>query len=102
MAIQLQPGEKDIRRIVDSVRQLNDGRQNSVGTITLRPSQTTTTVTFENCSKECEVFLQARTANAAAAVPTTYISSILQGSFTITHANNVQADKTFGFLCIGG
>lgn len=102
MAIQLQPGERDIRRLVDSIRQLNDGRQNSVGDVTLRANQTTTTVTFENCSRDCRVFLSPRTLNAAAAVPTTYISSILQGSFVITHASNAQADKTFSFCCIGG
>lgn len=102
MAIQLQPGERDIRRIVDAIIQIVTGRQNSVGDVTLRASQTTTTVSFQNCSKDCRVFLSPKTANAAAAIPTTYISAINQGSFTITHASNAQADKTFGFLCIGG
>ena len=102
MAIQLQPGERDIRRVVDSIIQLVTGRQNSVGDITLRSDQTTTVVTFQNCSKDCRVFLSPRTANAAAALSTTYISSIMQGSFVITHANNAQTDRTFGFLCIGG
>jgi hypothetical protein len=102
MAIQLQPGEKDIVRIVQSIIQLVNGRQNSVGDVTLRDGQTTTVVNFPNCSKECRVFLSPMTANAAAALPTTYISSILQGSFVITHANNAQTDKTFGFVCIGG
>ena len=104
MAIQLQPGEKDLRRVVDSVRQLNDGRQNSVGDVTLRPGQTTTTVNFENCSTECRVFLEAQTLNAAAAVATTFIprANILRGSFTIVHASSANADLTFSFTCLGG
>ena len=102
MAIQLQPGERDIRRVVDAVIQLVMGRQNSVGDVTLRTGQTTTTVNFPNCSKDCRVFLEQRTANAAAARATTYISSISQGSFTITHENNAQADRTFSFTCLGG
>lgn len=104
MAIQLQPGEKDLRRVVDSVRQLNDGRQNSVGDVTLRTGQTTTTVNFENCSKGCRVFLEAQTLNAAGAVATTYIplANILQGSFIIVHASSANSDLYFSFVCIGG
>jgi hypothetical protein len=43
------------------------------------------------------------TANAAAEVGagTIYISAVSHRSFTITHANNAQTDRTFGFVCIG-
>lgn len=104
MAIKLQPGEKNLQRVVDSVNELIEGRQNSVGDVTLRANQTTTTVAFPNCSKDCRIFLEPQTANAAAALATTYIRpvDILQRSFTITHANNAQVDKTFSFICIGG
>lgn len=104
MAIQLQPGERDPQRIVDAIIQLVQGRQNSVGDVTLRAGQTTTTVSFPNCSKDCRVFLFPQTANAAAAVATTYIqrADILQRSFTITHANAGSTDRAFSFLAIGG
>jgi hypothetical protein len=104
MAIQLQPGERDPKRIVDAIIQLVQGRQNSIGDVTLRANQATTVVTFKNCSKDCRVFLEPQTANAAAALATTYIApaNILQGSFTINHANNAQVDKTFSFICAGG
>lgn len=104
MPIQIQRGERDLQRVVDAIIQLAQGRQSSIGDVTLRPNQTTTTVSFPNCSTECRVFLFPQTANAAAAVPTTYIlqADILRRQFTITHANNAQADKTFSFLCIGG
>lgn len=104
MAIQLLPTEQNIRRIVDAVIQLVLGRQNSVGDVTLRAGQTTTVVSFENCSKDCRVFLFPQTANAAAAVPTTLIlrADIIQKQFTITHANAGSTDRTFSFLAIGG
>jgi hypothetical protein len=104
MAIQLQRGERDLQRIVDAIMQLNEGRQASIGDLTLRANQATTVVSFPNCSTECRVFLFPQTANAAAAVPTTYILKvdILRRQFTINHANNAQTDKDFSFLCIGG
>lgn len=104
MAQKLRRGERDPQRIVDAINELGDGRQNSVGDVTLRANQATTVVSFPNVSADSRVFLFPKTANAAAAIATTYIlaADILRGSFTITHANNAQADKTFSFLCIGG
>jgi hypothetical protein len=109
MAIQLQRDTPFAplgwRRLVDAVIQLITGRQNSVGDCTLAVAPATTTfVAFENCSKDCRVFLEAQTLNAAAAVATTRIQSvdITQGGFTITHASSVQNDRTFSFVCIGG
>lgn len=108
MAIQLAPEESNIWRIVQAIIQLTQGRSNAVGEVTLRANQATTVVTKSvhraavNVSADSEVFLTPRTANAAAAVPTTYISAVGQGTFTITHANNAQVDKTYGFVAIGG
>lgn len=104
MAIQLQPGERDLQRIVDAIIQLVTGRQNSIGDVTLRAGQTTTVVKFPNCSKDCRVFLFPQTPNAASIVATTYIlrADILQKQFTITHASSASVDLTFSFLCIGG
>ncbi len=104
MAIQLQREERDLQKIVDSIIQLNQGRQASVDDVTLTPGAAATVVSFPNVSKDSRVFLFPQTANAAAAMPTTYIlrAEILQRSFTIRHANNAQADRTFSFLAIGG
>lgn len=102
MAIQLQPEEKDIRRIVQSVRELNEGRHNAANRVTLRPNQTTTVVQHPNCSEDCEPMISPRTANAAAAVATTYVSSVTQGQFVLTHANNAQTDREFGYTVTGG
>lgn len=102
MAIQLSPEERNPQRIVDAVRQLVEGRHNAADRFTLTPGATTTIVTHPNCSRDCEPQFSARTANAAAALATTYISAVSQGQFTVTHANNAQVDRTFGFTCSGG
>lgn len=105
MARQLQPRERDIQIIVDSVRELVNGRHNAGGSVTLTPGATTTIVSHPNCSKDSSPTLGApQTANAAAALATSYIaaSDVLQGQFTITHANNGQTDRTFFFMVTGG
>lgn len=104
MAIQLQPDDRDPARLNQAVRQLVEGRQNSVGDATLTAGATSTFVRFENCSKDCRVLLFPQTANAAAALATTYVTraNTTQGGFTITHASAGSTDRTFSFLCIGG
>lgn len=102
MAIALIPQETNIFRIVQAIRQLIQGRSDAVLQVTLTPSATTTVVSAINCSKDSQVFLSPRTANAAAAVPTTWISAVANGSFTITHSSTVSIDRTFGIVCLGG
>lgn len=104
MAIVLQQGERNLQRLVDAITELTQGRQNSIGDVTLRANQTTTTVSFQNCSKDCRVFLFPQTANAAASMATTFIlrSNIVQRQFTVTHSNSAQTDRVLSFLCIGG
>lgn len=108
MARKLRPREPDVFTIVETVNELVDGRSNNVGSVgngksvTLVPNAATTTVYFATVSVASMIALTPRTADAAAAVPTTFISSVLNGSFVITHANNAIADRTFDFAAIGG
>lgn len=102
MARKLQPREPDVFTIVETVNQLVDGRSNNVGKVTLAVSAASTTVNFATVSVSSAIFLSPLTADAAAAIPTTYISSVLNGSFIISHANNAQADRTFAFAAVGG
>ena len=101
--IDLSLEEKEISEIVRAIRELAQGRSNAGGLVTLRANQTTTVVGAINCSKDSKVFLTPRTANAAAAVPTTYIlaTNMIQGGFTITHASAVSLDRTFGWVAFG-
>ena len=55
-ALTLAYAETDPRRVADVVRQLVEGRSNSVGTVTLRANQTTTTVAAPTCAPGSLVF----------------------------------------------
>lgn len=89
--------DKDTTRLVTAVNQIAKGRSLAVGTVTLSAGATSTAVNFENCSSESQVFLTPRTANAAGALATTYISSVSNKSFTIAHSSSGTTDRTFGF-----
>lgn len=93
--------EKDLGRIVQAIRELFEGRSHAKGQCTLTAGTTTTTVVALNAGPASEIFLQPRTANAAAALATTYISAVTNGEFTITHANNAQTDRTFAYAIKG-
>ena len=105
--INLLPEEIGIYRIVNAIIQLMQGRSNAVGRVTLRAGFTTTTVTKAvdtaavNVGKDSEVFLSPRTANASAVFKDCWISAVGQATFTITHPNDANTDKIFGFHSIG-
>jgi membrane-associated phospholipid phosphatase len=95
--------DNNTRRMVSAIRGLAEGRSLAVGEVTLAANAATTSVSFQNCSQNAQIFLSPRTANAAAEVGagTIYVSSVSNGSFVLTHANNAQTDRTFGFAVFG-
>ena len=93
--------ETDPTKINRAIQQLEQGRLNVGATCTLRTGNTTTTVTAPNCGAKSQVQLTPKTANAAAALATTYVSAVANGSFTLTHVSNGQTDRIFGFACLG-
>lgn len=100
----LSPSERNPVTIVQAIRQLMDGRNNATGTVTLAVAPATTTVVpAPNCAPGCHVSIFQQTANAAAALATTYIRpvDVVQQQFTITHAASAQADRTFSWVCLG-
>jgi len=95
--------ETDPFRLAQAINELFEGRSNAGGTVTLTPSTTTTTVSSETSGDESAILLCPLTANAAAALGTTYVlaSNIKNGSFIITHANNAQTDRSFRYVALG-
>jgi hypothetical protein len=95
--------DKDITKVAYAIRQIAQGRSNATGTVTLTANAATTAVSFVNCATTAVPILVPTTANAAAEIGngTMYVSAVANGSFTITHANNAQVDRTFLFACIG-
>ena len=94
-------GETQVWRIVQSVRELFEGRSDAIGQVTLTVSSATTTVNDNNVGPYSVVKLSPRTANAAAAIGGLYVSSIKAKQFVLTHANNAQADRTFDYALQG-
>jgi hypothetical protein len=79
---------------------------NSTTSITLTANAASTTLTDPNLTPEKFVNWDPLTANAAAelAAGTMYVLTANRGagSWTVTHANNAQVDRTFKVLIIGG
>lgn len=103
MIIGVGTDEQSLRTFALAIQQLSSGRSNAVVQVTLTPNAATTTVNFDNCSEATAPIPVPMTAHAAAELGngTLYISAVANRSFTITHANNAQADRTFRFVCIG-
>ena len=101
--ITLSPQERDLFKIVFAVRQLMEGRSNAVGSVTLAAGATTTTVAAPTCAAGSAVFLFPKTANAAAALTTTYVlaANVIASQFTVTHANAATTDRTFWWVALG-
>ncbi|KKW45760.1 MAG: hypothetical protein A2Z55_01235 [Burkholderiales bacterium RIFCSPHIGHO2_12_63_9] len=96
-----------IRALADCINEIADGRLNSSGVITLTASAATTAVTDRRVGRDSVILFMPVTANAAAelAAGTMYVQTTdiapLTNQFTINHANNAQADRTFRYLIAG-
>jgi hypothetical protein len=100
----LSPAEKDTFRIVMAVRQLMEGRSNATGTFTLATAPATSTVVAApTCGAASVVLLMPQTANAAAALGSTFVQAgnVTKGQFVVSHAASAQADRIFGFVALG-
>ncbi|NJO38333.1 MAG: hypothetical protein HC871_12920 [Rhizobiales bacterium] len=69
------------------------------GEVTLAPSQTSTVVSDSACRAGSKVLLTAETANAAAALATTFIApaDVVQGRFMVRHGSVATTDRTFSY-----
>ena len=103
---EIPPGGTQLRDMVHAINQLIRGRGNNVDSVTLTANDTTTTVTpdVRIMNSAAKILLTPTTANAAAEQGngTMYVSEVTRTTFTITHANNAQADRTFQYAIIGG
>ena len=97
----IKPNELDPRKVATAINRVIEGRTDNYGSVTLTANAATTTVTNQWASENSTILLSPRTANAAAAIAASYVTSKLNGSFVITHANNAQTDRTFDYAMIG-
>lgn len=91
------------RLLAIGINQLEEGRSNAFGTVTLAANQATTTLTDIRIGTDSVICFMPTTANAAAEVGAggMYVGAVTGGSATITHANNAQADRTFAYSIQG-
>lgn len=93
------PRDPEARRLWEVVQQLRRGKMDIVREFTLTASVATTVLNFKGLSPQSVVIFDPKTANAAAelAAGTMYVLTANRGadSWTVTHANNSQTDRTF-------
>ncbi len=82
------------RQLARAVNQAMVGHTNTSMFVTLTASAATTLITDARISIQTCVILMPQTADAAAALATTYVTCA-KGVATINHANNTQTDRTF-------
>lgn len=97
----LPPGGADQRAVANVLNLAMDGKINAVTAITLAAGASSTILTDSRIGADSFIGLAPLTANAAAALATTYIAARGIGSATVAHANNGQTDRTFTVLIIG-
>ena len=93
--------EQRIEKIVQAVNLLIKGRSNAAGAVTLTTSSTTTTVTNPVVGAGAKVQLTPTNADAASEAASTYVSSVSDGSFVITHPSNGDT-RTWNWHAVGG
>jgi len=93
----------DGREIALVVNSILDGKINATGSVTLTASAASTAVTEDRAGDDSVILFMPTTANAASeqAAGGMYVSSRGKQTFTITHANNAQSDRTFEYVVIG-
>lgn len=94
---------QDLTKINVALEQIDQGRLNCSGTFTLAASATSTTVPAPTVTNGTEIVFSPTTANAAAAMGTTYVlpSNVSPGSFIVTHGTATSTDRTFNWVGIG-
>jgi len=102
----LPPGGGSPRETALAVNLALQGKVTSFGTVTLATSATSTTVTNQLVGDNSVILLFPQTANAAAEIGNGTIYAkpadyAVGASFKLTHANNSQADRTFGYVILG-
>ena len=98
--------ETDPKKIILSLQQLAAGRSNATGTVTLAINSATTVVTPTQAgtiATGSQPILTPITANAGTEFGSGnwYISTVTNGSFTITHTNSATTGRTFLYAILG-
>ena len=97
----IRPNDGGDTRLFEQIEGLLNGQTRNRGTVTLTANVASTAVDDARFESAQTVVLSPLTANAAAAIATTYISARTAKQFTLAHANNAQTDRTFEYIFVG-
>lgn len=97
----IKPTGEDPRGVAEVLNRLVDGKINSVSTVTLTANAASTTLSDIYIGGGSLIALMPMSANAAAALATTWFATPLKQSVVVNHANNAQTDRQF-FYCVLG
>lgn len=89
------------RQVANVLNNVLSGKTNNTSSFTVAANAATTTLTNSRIGANSVILLMPTTANAAAALANVYFTGFLEGSCTVNHANNAQADRTFRYAVIG-
>ena len=89
----------NLREISEVTNGIMNGKTNNTGSVLLRASNTTTTITDERLGFDSVILLSPLSANAAAQTP--YISTKAKGSVVITHTSTAHTDLNFDYIIVG-
>ncbi len=102
---QLEDEEQHRRLLAEGVARINSGKTSNVLAVTLAANEATTVITDVRITAGSYLGFMPETANAAAELGngTLYVAdgSRVNGSATISHANNAQTDRTYRVVVIG-
>jgi|TARA_B100000900_G_scaffold327347_1_gene287455 hypothetical protein len=90
-----------LRLVSTSLNNTINGKLNSTGTITLRASQTTTTLTDARIGGNSIILFMPTTANGSTAFNGLHVSARSSGSATLTHASSGNTDQNLSYCVIG-
>lgn len=95
------PGGADARTTANVIRNLVDGKSNNTGSITLTANATSTTLTDTRVGANSVIVFMPKTANAASAMTSLFVSARGTGTATLTHDSNAATDRHLEYVIIG-
>lgn len=98
--IDMQDDRQHRRQIAQTMNQMQNGRLNCGGVLTLNANAATTTITDARISLQSAILLAPVTAHAAAELPTLF-TTCANGVATVNHTNNAQTDRVFQAAIVG-
>jgi hypothetical protein len=98
----LSPADRDPQQHVNAIRATYQGQVDFTGDVTLATGAATTVVKAPTAGVGQRVFLYPQTAAAAAEAATTWAPKVsTPAQFTVHHANNATAGRTFSWEVLG-